>query len=81
MHPFCHVHVSDCMHVQQGTSMTHATPSSSAGLVPMAEDDGPGALEAVERLEGSPPLENGLQQPLHPHQEQHQGQETALPSK
>ena len=73
MQPSSRAHVSVCMRVQQGTSMTHATPSSSAGPVPVAEDDGPGALEAVERLEGSPPLDNGLQQPLHPHQEQHQG--------
>ena len=41
----------------------------------MADNDGPGALEAMERLEGSPPPEIGLQQPLHPHQE-HQGQAT-----
>ena len=45
----------------------------------MAEDDGPGALEAMERLEGSPPPENGVQQPLHPHQEQRQGEGAACP--
>ena len=40
------------------------TPSSSAGAGPLADEDGPGALEAVERLEGSPPPEDIPQQPL-----------------
>ena len=53
--------------------MALATPSISSGAGPKTDDDGLGALEAVERLEGSPPPETGLQQPLHPHQDQHLG--------
>ena len=43
----------------------------------MADEDGPGALEAMERLEGSPPPEHAL----HPHQEQIQGEQTIFSSK
>ena len=71
------LHVSVLLHGQQGTSMTHAAPSSSAGAGPT--DVSPGALEAVERLEGSPPPENGLPQPLHPHhQEPQQGKQNSF---
>ena len=52
--------------LQQGISMALDTPSSSAGAGPLADEDGLGALEAVERLEGSPPPEDHMQQPLHP---------------